>query len=295
MPIPNPPLPKVPPPTKIFFDPFNSSSTGHQTAPSNLAGTTAWRDSRTYKLASQFSDSSGRGGTQHLSDLVGAGSKDFRKDGRKDNGHWEKDAPGLRETGWQDIRDMMSGPRKRSLEQAGNSIAQKKAKNTPTSLLDQQRHTGTQGPAVESQQQQDLTTFMPDSTINVEPTTPPVQLPQIFRGLTIYLNGSTAPLISDHKFKSIFVSHGGNVCLGLARRSVTHVILGDTGLAAGKIQKEVRTVRGESVKYVTAQWVVDSVEAGKRKPEGRYLPKDLGIGGSRQKSVGEIFSKAKDR
>lgn len=294
MPIPNPPLPKAPAPTKIFFDPFNSSSSGHQTAPSNLAGTTSWRNSRICKLTSQFQDSSGRGGSQHLSDLVGAGSKDFRKDGRKDNGDWEKGAPGLREAGWQDIRGLMSGPRKRSLQETERSTA-KKPKNEAEASTEDTQHPQLQATDAKSQKQEVFPDVTSVSAIDTDLTSPSQQLPQIFRGLTVYLNGSTAPLISDHKLKNLFVTHGGNVYLGLARRSVTHVILGDTGLAAGKIQKEVRTVRGESVKYVTAQWVVDSVKAGKRKREGPYLPKELGTGGTGQKSVAQMFSKSKER
>ena len=290
MPIPNPSLPKVPAPTKVFFDPFNSSSTGHQRAENRLSGSRSWRDSRTYKLANQLGDSTGRGGSKHIADLVGAGSVDFGKDGRKENGDWEKGAPGLRETGWQDIRGMMCGEQKKILNEAVNTNA---PRHNPTQTTSEnfQRHSDTSAPAVTSYNTKESATH--DKDTNVKPEIPPKELPQFFKGLTIYLNGSTAPLISDHKLKILFVSHGGRVCLGLARRSVTHVILGKTGLASGKIQKEVQKIRGESVRFVTAQWVVDSVEAGRRKDEGAYLPKNLGIGGSRQKSVGDMFSRPK--
>lgn len=297
MPIPHPSLPKAPPPTRVLFDPFNSSSTGHQRAENVLSGSTSWRDSRTYKLASQFKDSSGRGGEQHLSDLVGAGSKEFGKDGRKRNGDWEKGAPGLREDGWQDIRGMMTGSRKRGLEENRGESVGKKVKMVATfsltSSLEQERHTDTKRSDAGSQRQEREAIVPTTSATDISPAIPPKQFPSIFKGLTIYLNGSTAPLISDHKLKSLVVSHGGNVGLGLARRTVTHVIIGETGLAAGSIQKEVRKVRGESVKYVTALWVIDCVEAGRRKAEGPYLPEGLGIGGSRQKSVGRIFAKVK--
>jgi hypothetical protein len=91
----------------------------------------------------------------------------------------------------------------------------------------------------------------------------------IFTSLTIYINGSTAPLVSDHKLKQLLTQHGANVSIGLARRSVTHVILGTAntrsgdvrrakgaggGLAATKIQKEIETVRGKGVKFVKAEW-----------------------------------------
>jgi hypothetical protein len=293
MPISHPSLPKAPAPTKNFFDPFNSSSTGHQRAENTLARSTSWRDSRTYKLAKQLKDSTGRGGTQHLADLVGAGSADFGKDGR--NGDWESGAPGLREAGWQDIRGMMRGPRKRSLDEAGNPNALKRYKTISPAAEEGYRPCARTAISAElKDNSKDIPgTISHEANVEDEPESPPKSLPQIFNGLAIYLNGSTAPLVSDHRLKSLFVSHGGNVCLGLARRSVTHVILGETGLASGKIQKEIRKVGGESVRYVTAKWVIDSVEAGRRKSEGPYLPKDLGIGGSRQKSVGDMFSKPK--
>ncbi|KAF2206397.1 hypothetical protein CERZMDRAFT_89334 [Cercospora zeae-maydis SCOH1-5] len=101
--------------------------------------------------------------------------------------------------------------------------------------------------------------------------------PQIFTSLTIYINGCTAPL-SDHKLKHLISTHGGNMSISLGRRTVTHVILGKInanggcggGLAGTKIQKEITTVRGKSVKFVTAEWIVDSIKAGKRLPESRY-------------------------
>ncbi len=114
----------------------------------------------------------------------------------------------------------------------------------------------------------------------------------------MYLNGSTAPLISDHKLKHIFAQHGGNASISLGRRTVTHVILGDElagggGLASRKIQKEVELVRGlgKGVKYVTAQWVIDSIEKGIRQPESLYVPKSVEgkLGGSGQASVRKMF------
>jgi len=124
-------------PTKMFFDCFNPSSTGHQRAKNRLSGSTSWRDSRTCKLADQFQDSSGRGARQHLSDLTGAGCKDYGKDGRKEDGDWEKGIPGLRESCWQDMRDLMSGPRKRTLDEAVDSNSLKKSKSASAPSVEQ--------------------------------------------------------------------------------------------------------------------------------------------------------------
>lgn len=99
----------------------------------------------------------------------------------------------------------------------------------------------------------------------------------IFTSLTIYINGSTLPLITDFKLRHLLLSHGANIALGLARKKVTHVILGTPnlanahnptirgapsirgnggGLAAGKLQREIKRVGGSGVKYVGVEWYV---------------------------------------
>lgn len=303
MPPQHPPVPKAPQPTKVFFDPYNSSSTGHQRAENRLSGSTSWRDSRSYKLKHQFSDVSGRGGQSHLSDLVGAGSENFGKDGRKENGDWEKGAPGLRENGWQDIRDLMAGGKKRKSPSFVDIPTGKRQKSEGTSLPpdddDTQSNSDTQDTLpFPSAQQPALRSTDSTQAISEDPelssATPP---PPVFRGLTIYLNGSTAPLISDHHLKQLFFQHGGAASLALGRRTVTHVIIGEDcggGLAGTKIQKEVANVRGKGIKFVTAQWVLDSVKMGVRQPEARYSPKNLRgrIGGAGQGSVRGMFGKS---
>ncbi|KIV90678.1 hypothetical protein PV10_05307 [Exophiala mesophila] len=308
MPSHNPQLPPPPQPTRVFFDPFNSSSTGHQRAENRLSGSTSWRESRNYKLSHQFRDSSGAGGSMHLSDLVGAGSENYGKDGRKDNGDWEKGAPGLREEGWQDIRTLMTGCRKRRVNDDCDSM--KRAKklekgdqhNSPHNL--HQAHSKDSITSLNNKHDLKVatTTMTLDDDdkfqlITTTPPIPPPPPPQIFRNLTFYLNGSTAPLVSDHKIKQLFVQHGGNASFALGRRTVTHVILGNTcggGLASGKLNKEITTIGGKGIKYVTAQWVLDSVAKGIRQPEARYAPKALDgrIGGSRQGSVRNMFARS---
>lgn len=101
---------------------------------------------------------------------------------------------------------------------------------------------------------------------------------QIFADLTLYLNGSTAPLISDHALKALFVQHGGRILLSFARREVTHVILGtlEPGsgresrgrLAAGKMQREIGRVGG--VRFVSVGWVLECVRRGRRVREAGW-------------------------
>ena len=88
----------------------------------------------------------------------------------------------------------------------------------------------------------------------------------IFDGLVIYINGTTYPLISDHKLKHLLTENGAKISVHLGRKQVTHVILGrpngkigvrsgaGRGLAAIKIQKEINRVGGCVVKYVVVDW-----------------------------------------
>lgn len=85
----------------------------------------------------------------------------------------------------------------------------------------------------------------------------------IFNNLVIYVNGSTHPIISDHKLKHVLAENGARMALHLGRRQVTHVILGRPaagfvgaggGLAGGKLEKEIRRVGGVGVKYVGVEW-----------------------------------------
>lgn len=85
---------------------------------------------------------------------------------------------------------------------------------------------------------------------------------QIFKGLCFYVNGSTAPLVSDHRLKHMLSAHGALHSIVLCRRTVTHVILGTVnanggcggGLAGSKVQKEVTRTGGKAVKYITVEW-----------------------------------------
>ncbi|KAL9099552.1 MAG: hypothetical protein Q9187_009481 [Circinaria calcarea] len=124
---------------------------------------------------------------------------------------------------------------------------------------------------------------------------------KIFQNLTIYINGSTAPLVSDHKLKYLLVEHGARVSIGLGRRSVTHVILGTPngsggggkgaggGLAGGKIQKEIKRVGGCGVKYVGVEWVLECIKVGKRVSEARFS--NLSTAPVGVKSVLDMFEK----
>lgn len=302
--------PKSAKPSKSIFDPFNSSATGHQRAENRLSGSTSWRDSRSRKLQEQFTG--GSGGGKRVSDSVGAGSLDFGKDGRTENGGWLPGAKGLRKEGQQSIRETMQveegegRPRKRVKVEAQD--------RNPTTTVNPftpfRKEDGsireTSWTSHERSPSHLLEPIDPSpsahptpSERNEDPATAPQPPPQIFNGLNVYINGSTAPYIGDHKLKHLLSSHGAGLSIALGRRTVTHVIAGKTvgnggcggGLAGSKIQKEVRRVGGQGIKFVTAEWAVESVRAGKRLAESRFQA--VSLGGKGVGSVAGMFRQQK--
>ena len=268
----HPPIPPAAEPIRKTFDPWNSSSTGHQRAENRLGSSTSWRVSRTVKLRNQFA--SGPSGGKRIFDTVGAGSKDFGRDGRRENGSWEKGAPGLREPGWRDVGTMLSRGSKVE-EEARQVEKEAKEEKYPETKL-----------GISEEPETDEQTEL-------------VAKPRgIFNNLGFYINGSTAPTVSDHKLKQMLSENGGNVCLGLARRRVTHVIIGRPhdlrggaggGLSGTKIQKEIQRIRGCGIRYVNVEWVMESLKAGKRLPEYQY--KGVNTAPYGVKSVVSMFEK----
>jgi hypothetical protein len=307
-------------PSRAIFDPFNSSATGHQRAENRLGGSTSWRDSRSLKLRQQFV--SGSGGGKRVSDTVGAGSLDFGRDGRTESGGWSDSAKGLRTGGqtslWESMKvekDVERPAKKIKVEDDATRVVNaftpvKKADGSyretswtsheasPSHLLspwdvDDESSSSLLFDehliqAVEDVEEKTKSTAaeLPSLT---SPTTP--TYPQIFSNLTFYINGSTAPHISDHKLKHLLSLHGGNLSISLGRKSVTHVIIGKPGsagegcgggLAGTKIQKEIARQRGKALHFVTAEWVVQSAKVGKRLAESRFEGMKLapkGVGG----------------
>lgn len=276
-------------PTRNLFDPWNSSSTGHQRAENRLSGSTSWRDSRSLKLGEQFKG--GQRGGKRVADTVGVGSVAFGEDGRLENGGWARGSSGLRKDRQKSLFECFGDGAKvgnggvSAPQVGGVKPGQEKhlhMKRDEVSVL--LKNTIDQGgfDALPPSAQPRTLTSTPSNISNsiAAPSTPPSKDPQIFRNLTIYINGSTFPTISDHKLKRLLASHGANLSIALGRRTVTHVILGSPnaaggkgaggGLASSKMQKEIANVRGKGVKFVGVEWVVESVRAGKRLPEAGF-------------------------
>lgn len=288
-------------PIRTLFDPYNSSSTGHQRADNRLAGSTSWRTSRALKLGEQFKDGQ-RGGGKRVSDTVGAGSAGFGTDGRLANGGWERGASGLRTRGQRSLFEcfgeggvkvgkagagaltsaghgnrhagkQLDAPEDARILQLGR-IADGYDDGAPPSTQPRPSHNDIIDD--ESDNDNDNATLNPHSPLQLPAAPSPRASPQIFRNLTIYVNGSTFPTISDHKLKRELAAHGAALSISLGRRTVTHVILGAPGhaggggLASGKMQREIGNVRGKGVKFVGVEWVVQSVRAGRRLPEAAF-------------------------
>ncbi|KAI0206916.1 BRCA1 C terminus domain-containing protein [Astrocystis sublimbata] len=262
-----PSKPPVPPAAEpVFgqqFDPWNSSSSGHQRAENRIGASTGWRHSRNQKLMGQFTG--GAGGGKRISDTVGEGSQ-----------HWDPQAKAL------------ITPEARA--RAQSSVLHLLAKPGTMTRPSKPDETTAEESLMARRGEEDAARERAR------------QARKIFDGVVVYLNGSTHPLVSDHKLKHVLAENGGSLSSHLGRRKVTHVILGRSaaggrgsggGLAGGKLQKEIAKMGGPAVKYVTVQWVLESIKAGKRLPEARFA--ELKLASKGQQSVYGLYSKAKDQ
>ncbi|KAK3052669.1 hypothetical protein LTR09_006150 [Extremus antarcticus] len=307
---PKPAKPKIAP----SWDAFNSSATGHQRADNRLGGSTSWRESRTLKLRQQFNG--GAGGGKRVSDTVGAGSLDFGNDGRAANGDWVKGAPGLRTGGQKSILDAgvvvekdVERPTKRMKTEDGSAKEPTRATNPFTPF---RREDGSiRETSWTSHESSPSHLLSPINSSATSLATPPaveeavneqskeLPPPQIFDNLVLYVNGNCGEDISDHKLKRVWCEHGGHTSVHLARRTVSHVVIGRPnsnggsggGLAGSKIQKEVTKQRGSVVKFVTSEWVTESIKAGKRLPESRFAAMSFASKGV--SSVASMFGQKK--
>lgn len=268
------PSPKatVEPHNHLLFDAWNSASTGHQRAENPYSGTTAWRETRSRKLSSQF-----RSG-----DCLPNRSETQQSGTGKGEWKWVSDEDVRRsQLGVRDIRNYMGVGKRKADTGAGENHKKAKGDDAKENSL----------PTIPPDSQQDPTDSKLDisshthntpkpypldtkSTTSSSTSTPrssdqsPKQKSIIFNGTTIYINGSTLPQISDHKLKHLLVSHGANISINMARKSVTHVIVGQPntgaglgaggGLAARKFQQEIARGGWKGVKVVSVEWYVSS-------------------------------------
>ncbi|KAL2073678.1 hypothetical protein VTL71DRAFT_11004 [Oculimacula yallundae] len=259
-----PPKSTIPPAAQpkysAYFDAWNSSSTGHQRAENALGHSIGWRQSRNVKLSHQFK--SGDSGGERISDLVGAGSE-----------NWDEKAKAL----------IPKEVRQRAMHSVADMVTGKQSSGQVSAPLSNEERLMAQRKKEDDQKEEDRSSHKKG----------------VFDGLVIYVNGSTYPLISDHKLKHVLAENGAKMSLHLGRRQVTHVILGKPsgtpgvgaggGLSGTKMQKELRRVGGCGVKYVGVEWVLESLKAGKRLSETSFS--NLKVAPKGQKSVYGMFKR----
>lgn len=200
---------------------------------------TGWRESRARKLQNQFC--AGPTGGNRISDSVGLGAEDF------DEKRGILIPKEVRACALNSVADMLRNP--------GTMTTASQTSSLPGTCLPEDG--GLQKGSirlVEEEETRGQGTKDEGSSGNNR---------KIFDGLNIYVNGSTYPLISDHKLKQVLAENGARMSIHLGRRQVTHVILGKPtgrntgaggGLAGGKLEKEIRRVGGCGVKYVGVEW-----------------------------------------
>lgn len=258
------------------FDPWNSSSTGHQ-RPENTPGI-GWRDSRNRKLNSQFRG--GVSGGERLSDSWGAGSEDW------DDKHKTLIPKAVRERAQRSVRDMLVQPGKMR-----ESLAKESSNESSNESL---------GDGSEVKNLTGEEALMEKRRLEDEVRNDRMRTRGLFDGVVVYVNGSTFPLVSDYKLKHLLTENGGQMSLHLGRRRVTHVIIGRPagggaapgtggGLAGSKLDKEIKKIGGAGVKFVGVEWVLESLKAGKRLPEARFS--NMKIAPKGQSSVYGLYHK----
>jgi hypothetical protein len=244
------------------FDPWNSVGAGHQRPETKGPG--GWRESRAMKMNNQLV--AGNTGGKRIHDTVGEGSLDFDE---KRKVFIPKEVRARARCSVADmLRRQGSGP---ASGKASSSLAQSRplsagsvASRSSMSPVKRQQEASCEGFEPDSTAAGVHDTHMDDTKPDDEEQTRPEKR-KIFDNLVIYVNGSTHPIISDHKLKHLLAENCARMSFHLGRRQVTHVILGRPaavghgaggGLAGGKLEKEIRKVGGCGIKYVGVEWYV---------------------------------------
>ncbi|KAB5572714.1 hypothetical protein GE09DRAFT_681613 [Coniochaeta sp. 2T2.1] len=298
---PKPPIPRAADANlSRVFDPWNSVGAGHQRPETKGPG--GWRESHATKMNSQLI--AGNTGGKRIHDTVGAGSLEF------DERHKVVIPKEVRAKAKCSVADLLrrqgsgsrsekgsssSLPGSRPLSSAGSADSRPPSVSPVKNQVEAEKGKGT-APDIARQQPRGDTPMDDDRKEDDDPK----KQRKIFDNLVIYVNGSTYPIISDHKLKHLLAENGARMSFHLGRRQVTHVILGRPaavghgaggGLAGGKLEREIRKVGGCGIKYVGVEWVLESIKAGKRLPEARFA--NLKVAPRGQQSVYGAFAGAK--
>lgn len=260
------------------FDPWNSVGAGHQRAEGRAVG--GWREARDLKLRGQFAAGHAGGGgaaaaaRRGNTSLAGFGQVRAKPGNtiadllRMQGGAGQRNG-----TGGSNTASVPADPPSCRVTQSANAGAAHAAHSGPDAPRGPTTHSSsgcgdnsTGRETVASEEKLTAARAAEDERQRKDKETAR-RGRRILDGLVVYVNGSTHPAISDHRLKRVLVENGARVALHLARRQVTHVILGRParagggagaggGLAGGKLEREIRRVGGCGVKYVGVEWYV---------------------------------------
>ncbi|CAG7952389.1 unnamed protein product [Penicillium salamii] len=291
----NPPDPR----NHLHFDPWQSSSTGHQRAnPGSFLGSTPWREARSSKLTQQYKSGDclpqRRGSDTTL--VPGAFDGKCVDSPPKPPGEWtminEEDLK-RNQLGVRDIRSFMGVGKRKAGEELGDKL-DKKAKVVGKEMSREKEPTAPAGlePKPESEPESEPESRTGTGTLVLE------SMSDIFAGITIFISGSTLPQISEYKLKHLLASNGARTSIYMARKTVTHVIVGQPntgcsgaggGLSARKLQQEIARGGWKGVKVVSVDWAIESMKAGRRLSESRFP--GMHVASKGQRSVAGMFAK----
>ncbi|KAJ5365078.1 hypothetical protein N7517_007964 [Penicillium concentricum] len=317
---PQPPEPR----NHRHFDTWQSASTGHQRAAEGggFLGSTSWRDARSAKLTRQYQSGdclpgrgreSGQGvwntGTQESTLVPGAfdGKCAQPPPAPKASGEWAMvavDVAKRNELGVRDIRSFMGVSKRKAVDELEKDIMEMKKIKIRTVVggnrsLCPSRNTKKKDTEKEKSQIEDITQPEARSGANLDLKS----TSHIFAGVTIFINGSTLPQISEYKLKHLLASNGAKTSIYMARKTVTHVLVGQPntgagggaavsgaggGLAAGKLQQEIARGGWKGVKVVSVDWALESIKAGRRLAESRFP--GMHVASKGQRGVAGMFA-----
>ncbi|KAJ5733405.1 hypothetical protein N7493_002191 [Penicillium malachiteum] len=291
-----------------IFDSWNSASTGHQRAQSGYAGSSGWRDTRSLKLERQFNggdclrekDHAPAARSRAFDGTCGSDSDSEDKKMTSVNGHeewrWVSDAEAMRsQIQVRDIRHFMGVGKRKASDEIGKG--DKKLKVEAGDEQSAKPKSSEIIPSTRSNSTTDEPRSIPLSNLESAPNI------KIFAGMTVFINGSTLPLISDHKLKQLLVKYGAKISIYMARKTVSHVIIGQSntdkvtenglgaggGLSARKLQQEIARGGWKGVKIVSVDWALESIKAGKRLAEFRFAV--LNVAQKGQQSISGLFAR----
>ncbi|KAJ5788152.1 hypothetical protein N7457_003142 [Penicillium paradoxum] len=298
----------------LHFDPWQSASTGHQRAAESggFIGSTSWRDARAAKLTRQYQSGDclarqrrGSGNTTIKERSLAPGAFDGKcasPSPPRASGEWVMlagEEAKRNELGVRDIRSFMGvGKRKATDGLEKNTHLEKKMRSIENESQCSDRSQAQDGKGNDKSQITDES--QPESRsgagLDLKSTS------DIFAGVTIFINGSTVPRISEYKLKHLLAANGAKTSIYMARKTVTHVLVGQPntgtgsgmavsgaggGLAAGKLQQEIARGGWKGVKVVSVDWVLESIKAGRRLAESRFPGMHVATKG--QRSVAGMF------